>query len=154
MKLRPLKDNRLALARLKAAYECGHAAIQNSQAVDKSDTSDLDQPIPENYFQQLDQEWKRSYGIRIEAHLDPSDALRGRIWRELRRRTLTLLDMRKVKSVVGGSSPMDEERITLEGGVSLQFAKEGYSSPKYTIEYYLRLRTLCYAWAFCGNFKQ
>ena len=150
----PLRDNRLALARLKAAYESGHAAIQNAQAVDKSDASDLDQPIPDNYFQQLDQEWKRSYGIRIEAHLDPSDSLRGRIWRELRRRSLTLLDMKKVKSVVGGSSPMDEERITLEGGVSLQFAKEGYSSPKNTIEYYLRLRTLCYAWAFCGNFKQ
>ena len=82
------------------------------------------------------------------------DSLRGRIWRELRRRTLTLLELRKVKSVIGGSAPLEEERIPLEGGVTLQFAREGHAAPKNVIEYYLRLRTLCYAWAWCGNFKQ
>ena len=67
---------------------------------------------------------------------------------------MTLIELRNVRSVVGGSAPLEEERISLEGGVTLQFSKEGYSTLKNTIEYYLRLRTLCYAWAFCGNFKQ
>eukprot|EP00439_Symbiodinium_sp_Y106_P041725 s3206_g5.t1 len=149
-----LRGDRLVLARLKAAYEAGFAAVHNSQAVEKQDASDLDQPIPDNFFQQLDQEWKRSYNLPIEAHLDPCDSLRGRIWRELRRRTLTLLELRKVRSVIGGSAPLEEEKISLDGGVTLQFAKEGYAAPKNVIEYYLRLRTLCVAWAWCGNFRQ
>ena len=149
-----LRGDRLVLARLKAAYEAGFAAVHNSQAVEKQDASDLDQPIPDNFCQQLDQEWKRSYNLPIEAHLDPCDSLRGRIWRELRRRTLTLLELRKVRSVIGGSAPLEEEKISLDGGVTLQFAKEGYAAPKNVIEYYLRLRTLCVAWAWCGNFRQ
>ena len=149
-----LRGDRLVLARLKAAYETGFAAVHNSQAVEKQDAADLDQPIPDNFFQQLDQEWKRSYNLPIEAHLDPCDSLRGRIWRELRRRTLTLLELRKVRSVIGGSAPLEEETISLDGGVTLQFAKEGYAAPKNVIEYYLRLRTLCMAWAWCGNFRQ
>ena len=48
-----LKGDRLALARLKAAYEAGYSAIQKAQAVDKSEPNDLDQPIPEKHFQQL-----------------------------------------------------------------------------------------------------
>ena len=55
-----LRGDRLVLARLKAAYETGFAAVHNSQAVEKQDAADLDQPIPDNFFQQLDQEWKRS----------------------------------------------------------------------------------------------
>ena len=113
-----LRGDRLVLARLKAAYEAGFAAVHNSQAVEKQDASDLDQPIPDNFFQQLDQEWKRSYNLPIEAHLDPCDSLRGRIWRELRRRTLTLLELRKVRSVIGGSAPLEEETISLDGACS------------------------------------
>ena len=71
----PLKDNRSIESRVRDRL-CGYAAVQNAQTVEKTEGKDLDQPIPENYFQQLDQEWRRSYAIRI--------------WRGLRRSTLTL----------------------------------------------------------------
>ena len=51
----------------------------------------------------------------------------------------------KVKSVVGGSLLLEEERISLESGVSRQLSKDGLHVLKNTIEYHLRLRTLCYA---------
>ena len=71
----------------------------------------------------------------------------------MRRRTLTIIEMRKVKSVVGGTSPLDEDKISLEKGVTIQFNKVENQAPRSVIEYYLKLRILCYAWCWSGNFK-
>ena len=149
-----LRDSRLVLARFKAAYQAGLAAVQSVQTTSsKVDPPDAEEAIPEGQFQQLSQDWSRAYGLTIEAHLDPADALRAHVWREMRRRTMTVIEIKKVKSVVGGSMPLDEERINLEHGVTLQFAKDTTVPPKSAAEYYFRLRTLCNAWAWAGNFK-
>ena len=91
--------------------------------------------------------------LRCVAAVPPADSLRARIWREMRRRTLTIIEMRKVKSVVGGTSPLDEDKISLEKGVTIQFNKVENQAPRSVIEYYLKLRILCYAWCWSGNFK-
>ncbi|OLP99622.1 hypothetical protein AK812_SmicGene17832 [Symbiodinium microadriaticum] len=147
-----LKDNRLALARWKAAYTMGHSAIQQGNAPDK-EALDIDNPIPEGQHSQLAAEWTRVYNLPLDPHLDPSDSLRGRIWREFRRRSLTLLELKRVKSIIGGSSPLEEERISLDAGVTLAFGKDTATAPKNVTDAYLRLRTLMNAWAFSGNFK-
>ena len=148
-----LKDSRLVLARFKAAWSSGMAAISAAQLPSSKLESNEEEPIPELQFQQLAADWARSYGLRIDPHLDPCDSLRARIWREMRRRTLTIIEMRKVKSVVGGTSPLDEDKISLEKGVTIQFNKVENQAPRSVIEYYLKLRILCYAWCWSGNFK-
>ena len=148
-----LKDSRLVLARFKAAWSSGMAAISAAQLPSSKVESNEEEPIPELQFQQLAADWTRSYGLRIDPHLDPCDSLRARIWREMRRRTLTIIEMHKVKSVVGGASPLDEDKISLEKGVTIQFNKTENQAPRSVIEYYLKLRILCYAWCWSGNFK-
>ena len=149
-----LKDSRLILARFKAAWKSGSAAIQAAQtAATKHEAADVEDPIPELQFQQLSADWQKSYRLVIESHLDPSDTLWARIWREFRRRCLTVIDIAEVKSVVGGTSPLDGEKISLDKGVVLQFSKAEQAAPRSVPEHYLKLRILCYAWAWAGNYK-
>ena len=115
-----LRESRLILARFKSAWQSGVTAIQAAQtATAKHESADVEEPIPELQFQQLANDWQRSYNLKIEPHLDPSDSLRARVWREFKRRTLTIMEMSKVKSVVGGASPLDEDKISLEKGVTI-----------------------------------
>ena len=49
MRSRPLRDNRVAQARFKAAYEAGQYAIKQVTQVASKQT-DLDEPLPEATF--------------------------------------------------------------------------------------------------------
>ena len=149
-----IRESRLILARFKSAWQSGVTAIQAAQtATAKHESADVEEPIPELQFQQLANDWQGSYNLKIEPHLDPSDSLRARVWREFKRRALTIMEMSKVKSVVGGASPLDEDKISFEKGVTIQFNKTDSQAPKSVVEYYLKLRILCYAWSWSGNFE-
>ncbi|CAE7505196.1 unnamed protein product [Symbiodinium necroappetens] len=149
-----IKDNRLALARVKAAWQAGSVAIESSQqsAIKHQGDLDLDDPLPEATMQTLQSDWKRTYSFIIEPHLEPADSLRGRVHREFKRRSMSVLDARKIKTVVSQSMPSREENITLNNGVVLQMHKEHLAPLRSAVEYYWRLRTLAYAWAWGGNF--
>ena len=109
-----IRDNRLALARFKAAWQAGSSAIAASQqaATRHQQDTDLEDPLPEATTQQLQHDFQKAYGIVVETHLEPSDALRGRVYREFRRHTMTVIEARKIKSVVAQATPQREESVT------------------------------------------
>ncbi|CAE7257437.1 unnamed protein product [Symbiodinium microadriaticum] len=148
-----LKDNRLALSRFKAAYEAGAAAIKNARDVaSKIDADkDLDEPLGEVQMSQLMADWKKSYDLEMDPQLEPADTLRGRVFREFKRKSMTVLEMRKVKTVVSACVPSTTEVAMLSDSLALQLKREQISPIKDVVQYYWRLRTLCYCWAFCGN---
>ena len=149
-----IRDNRLALARVKASWQAGSTAIQACQqtAIQHQSDMDLDDPLPEATLQTLQHDWKRSYQLVMEPHLEPADSLRGRVYREFKRRTMSVLDARKIKTIVAQSMPSREENILLHTGVVLQMHKESLAPLRSAVEYYWALRTLAYAWAFAGNY--
>ena len=148
-----LKDNRLALSRFKAAYEAGAAAIKNARDVaSKIDADkDLDEPLGEVQMSQLMADWKKSYDLDMDPQLEPADTLRGRVFREFKRKSMTVLEMRKIKTVVSACVPSTTEVAVLSDSLALQLKREQISPIKDVVQYYWRLRTLCYCWAFCGN---
>ena len=102
-----LKDNRLILARFKAAYESGVSAIKASQATQKVEDS-VDTVLPESTLQAITKDFARRYGVVLDPHLDPSDSLRSRVYKEFRRQTMTVLETRRIKSMMHIAVPQDD----------------------------------------------
>ena len=71
-----LKDNRIAAARFKAAYETGMQAIKQASQMAKAGPEALDEPLPEATNSQLSKDFKSKYGMELDPFLDPCDALR------------------------------------------------------------------------------
>eukprot|EP00435_Cladocopium_sp_Y103_P025431 s4491_g6.t1 len=147
-----LKENRLILSRFKAAYESGLSAIKTSQTSAKAEES-LDTVLPESTMQAVTKDFARRYGVVLDPHLDPSDSLRSRIYREFRRQTMTVLETRRVKSMLHVAVPKTTENIKLSESLQLQLQEDESIVITTAIEYYFALRTLCYAWAWSGNFE-
>ena len=61
--------------------------------------------------------------------------------------TMTVLDLRKVKSVLSQATPKQHDTVTIAGNISFEFDKEA----EQTIHYF-KLRTLGYGWAWGGSF--
>ena len=147
-----LKDNRIILSRFKAAYEGGISAIKTSQSSQKVEDS-LDAVLPETTLQSVTKDFARRYGVVLDPHFDPSDALRSRIYKEFRRQTMTVLETRRVKSMMHVAVPKTTENIKLSDSLQLQLQEDESIVITTAIEYYLALRTLCNAWALAGNFE-
>ena len=147
-----LKENRIILSRFKAAYESGVAAIKSSQTSQKVEES-LDAVLPETTLQAVTKDFARRYGVVLDPHFDPSDPLRSRIYREFRRQTMTVLETRRVKSMMHVAVPKTTENIKLSDSLQLQLQEDESTIIATAIEYYMALRTLCNAWAWAGNFE-
>ena len=146
-----LKGNRIALARFKSAYEAGHQALKHAaQAAPKSE--DLDEALPDTTIQQMNVDWTKRYNLSFDSVLEPSEQLRSRVYREFRKQSMTVVDMKKVKSVLTISQPRSSDSIALPGGLQLQLEKEVSVSLRSVTEYYFALRVLAHAWAWAGNF--
>ena len=146
-----LQQNRIALARFKSAYECGVQALkQAAQSAPKSE--DLDAVLPDGQLQQLQNDWLKRYSLQFESFLEPSEQLRSRIYREFKGQKLTVLEIRKVKSVLNLATPRAQEQVQLPGGVQLHFDRDVGISLKSVLEYYQQLRVLMHAWAWAGNY--
>ena len=146
-----LKGNRIALARFKSAYEAGHQALKHAaQAAPKSE--DLDEALPDTTIQQMNVDWTKRYNLSFDSVLEPSEQLRSRVYREFRKQSMTVVDMKKVKSVLTVSQPRSSDSIALPGGLQLQLEKEVSVSLRSVTEYYFALRVLAHAWAWAGNF--
>ncbi|CAJ1402343.1 unnamed protein product [Effrenium voratum] len=98
----------------------------------------------------------RLYNIVLDPHLEPSDALRGRVWREFAKRTMSVIEAKKIKSLLAQSAPVSSETVKLQdssrGAISLSFAREPDAQIKDVASYYFALRMLLNCWAFCGIF--
>ena len=70
------KENRLAQARLRAAYSAGAEAIKQAAQAAKS-SEGVDDPLPESTMEQLNRDFRSKYALIVEATLEPSDALSG-----------------------------------------------------------------------------
>ena len=152
MEWRPSKNCRLALARFKAAYESGLAAIKHSQSQPKADDS-TDAILPDSTMNQVSADWKRCYGVILDPHLDPSDALRSRVYREFHKQTMTVIEARRVRSMVHVSVPKTMENVRLSDSIQLQFQEETSVAIGNIVEYYWAIRVLCNAWSWGGLFE-
>ncbi len=113
-----LRDNRIALARFKSAYECGSQALrQAAQSAPKSE--DMDAVLPDGQLQQLQNDWLKRYSLQFESFLEPSEQLRSRIYREFKSQKPTVIEVRKVKSVLNLATPRAQEQVQLPGGYTL-----------------------------------
>eukprot|EP00435_Cladocopium_sp_Y103_P025477 s1719_g6.t1 len=147
-----LKGNRIILARFKAAFESGMAAIKASQAAPKSEEQ-ADQVLPEATLQSVTAAFFKKYGVILDPHTDPSDALRSRIYREFRRGTMSLLEAKRIKSMLNITVPKTQDNIKLSDSVRLQLQEDETISITSSIEYYMQLRTLMNAWGWAGLFE-
>ena len=146
-----LKDNRIAAARFKAAYETGMQAIKQASQMAKAGPEALDEPLPEATNSQLSKDFKTKYGIELDPFLDPCDALRARVYREFRKGTISVVDVRKVRSIVSSSIPKSQDSLALPGGLKLEFDRDIPLDITNAIQYYFGLRTL-YAWSWAGSY--
>ena len=147
-----MKDNRLLRARLKAAHAAGLEAIRAAAAEAKQPEA-VDETLPESTMQQLHKDFAAKYGVVLDAFLEPSDALRSRIYREFRKRTRSVISVAKVRSILHQSAPKQQESVRLGAGVQLEFAADDHRIVRTVVEYYFSLRTLAYAWAWGGLYK-
>ena len=144
------KQDRIAGARFKSAYLAGQQALKQSLEVSPI-ADDPDQPLPESTTQQLNRDWDRKYSIKWESFVDPADSLRARVYREFKKFTMTLIECRKIKSILTYSMPKAHEEVHLQGGAKIAFDKEVVTDIKNVIDYYFALRTLAVAWSWGGN---
>ena len=147
-----LRDNRVAQARFKAAYEAGQFAIKQVTQVSAKQT-DLDEPLPEATFSQMSRDFKARYDVEWDPALDPSDTLRARVFREFKRQTITVIDMKKVKSIVTSSHPKAQESVTLGNGLKLEFDRDVVNDVSGMVQYYMAMRVLMHAWAWAGSYQ-
>ena len=148
-----LKDNRLAQARLRAAYSAGAEAIKQAAQAAKS-AEGVDDPLPESTMDQLNRDFRTRYGLIIEATLEPSDALRARVYREFRKRTMSVVPASRIKSVLHQATPRQQDAVKLGEGIQLEFHTEESRTIRNVADYYWSLRTLAYAWAWAGLHQQ
>ena len=147
----PVKDNRIALARFKSAWEAGAAALKQAMSAAPS-AQDPDALLPETTLQTLQRDFEKRYNYKVEPFLDPNDALRSRIYREFKKKSMSIIDIKKIKSVLAQAVPKSHEAVALAGGLKLEFDAETSASVKSVVEYFFQLKILAMAWAWSGNF--
>ena len=146
-----LNGNRIAEARFKSAYECGTQALKQA-ALPSQKVEDPDEVLPEGTMTQLNKDWIKRYNVQFESWFEPSEQLRSRVYREWRKQSMTVIDAKKIKSMLHVTTPKSKEHVELPGGLQLQFDKESTLSLKSVTDYYAALRILCHCWAWSGNY--
>ena len=146
-----LKGNRIAMARFKSAYECGTVALkQAAQPAAKSE--DPDELLPEGTMQQLNRDWTKRYSLHFEPWFEPSEQLRSRVYREWRKQSMTVIDAKKIRSMMHITTPKSKEQVDLPGGIQLQFDREYSANFRSVADYYAALGILAHCWAWSGNY--
>lgn len=148
--VKELKGNRIASARFRSAWEAGSQALKQATLVQPVEQPD--ELLPDTVVNQLSRDFAKKYNLTIDTWLEPCDTLRSRVYREWKKQTMTVLDIRRVKSVISQAVPKQQDTVTLSGGVSLEIDKEVTVDVKTAVEYYWKLRVLCNAWAWAGTF--
>lgn len=147
-----LKDNRIILARFRSAYEIGRESLRQAAAPSEK-VADPNEPLPDATMKALNADWLKRYALQLDPQVDPSEGLRSRVHREFKKQQMTVLEVKKVRSVINLASPHRQESVSLSDNVHLEFHKEPIVQVRSAVEYYFQLRTLVHAWAWAGNYK-
>ena len=147
-----LKGNRIAMARFKSSFEAGRLALRQA-ATPATKSEDIGEVLPDGTMQLLNSEWTKRYHLAFEASLEPSEQLRSRIYREWRKGNMSVLDVKKIRSVLSMATPRTQESVQLPGGLVLGFDKEVLTTTRTVTDYYFSLRVLAHAWAWAGNYN-
>ena len=147
------KDNKLAVARVRAAWRQAHTALKSLEArTQKGDAMDDLKPLPQQTSEDLAKAWASKYSIVLDIRLTPSDTLVGRCWREFKRVTPSLISIRKVRSLFAAQLPKKERTVSLGQSTKLQLDVETDRALTSVVEYYFGLRILINAFVWAGNF--
>ena len=114
---------------------------------------DVEKPLGEIEDREVKQAWSDRYGILIANDLHPSDALLARVYREMRRFTMTLIPLNRMKSLVHTQVPAASRKETLAGNVSLHYEPDRVLALNSVVDMYWALRTWANAVALAGNFE-
>ena len=148
------KDNKLAVARVRAAWRQAHTALKSVEARTQKGEAvdDLDEPLPQQTSEDLAKAWAAKYSLVLDIRLTPSDQLVGRCWREFKRVTPSLISIRKVRSLFAAQLPKKERTVSLGQSTKLQLDVEMDRALTSVIEYYFGLRILINAYVWAGNY--
>ena len=91
-------------------------------------------------------DWTKRYNLIFDFVLEPSQQLRARVYREFKKGTI--LNMKKVRSVLIMAQPKPSESIALRDGLPLQLEKEVAINLMSVTGYYFALRVLAHAWTY------
>ena len=103
-------------------------------------------PLPDSTVTQMNHDWMHRYNLQFDASIEPSESLRARIYMEFKRGTMSVIEAKKIKSVLHMASPKLNETVDLAGGLQLNFQSESLVAVKSA------MRTLVHAWAWADNF--
>ena len=154
------KANRVQRGRLHSAWQAAATAIKKVEDTPKADGSNglstdisWEAPLTDTESEKMWGDWKNKYAVRHECHVLPGDPLLNRLHREMRQHKMSVIDVRKWKSVLHERQP---DRVTETQVTTRAKLVEGVISeyrPCNIIEYYWGLRTLCNAMAIAGNYE-
>lgn len=146
-----LQGNPIIVARFRSAYEMGREALRQA-AVPATKVTDPDELLPEGTLRSLNSDWQKRYNFTLEANLEPSEQLRSRLHREFKKQQMTVIEARKVRSVIALHTPKIHESVSVGAGVHLEFDRDQGISIRSAVDYYWQLRILAYGWAWAGNY--
>ena len=146
-------DSNIEVARMRAAWRVASSTIKATESKQATGTKhcDLDDPLDTYIADDLQTRWDARYPLLLHMMLCPSDSLVGRVYREIKRNTATVISMQKVKSLHMAQQPFESQSIPV-GDATLETNKPVETPITGALDYYFRMRTLSYAYIKAGNF--
>jgi hypothetical protein len=152
----PAKGDALQRSRLRTAWELCRAELK--QAITKKSTGDSesnwDTPLDPEVQKTQEQQFSKLYNLRFEPHACPSDALFARLYREFRRKSMSLVELSRVRSSSQQHCVMSPTHRRLASGISLTLDGEpelpdaAFSTP---LQMLWALQVLTHGWIMTGT---
>ena len=149
-----MRDTPIPLARLRAAWRSGHAALKSiEQRASSADAAtDFDQPLQDAAALEIQDAWDKRYHLTLEIRVSPADSLVARLYREFRRSAATVIPVSKCRSLFQANKPRVEKSVPLADQMRIEFGQQDEAPARTVIDYYWGLRTLANANAKAGNY--
>ena len=145
------KGNALQVSRIRAAWRAAKVLILKTEKARLSGTiDDLDEPLEEQLQGELYQAWDDFHHFQFDMFTAPSDALLGRLYREVQRCQASVIPIKKVQSLASAAVPTSTQERDLGGQVRLSI---GANAPEVdsVYVYFMGLRVLGHAYALIGQ---
>ena len=147
------KEDGRALSRLRTAWCAAKKSVDmetptNARKTKDGETEDV---IPDKDAEGLAKRWDNHHKMVMSIYLRPADSLMAKIWKEIQRNEHTVHTAKKIRSIFQATLPNAEESVELKPGVTMEFDKETVTDPQTVVEYYAVMRTLAFAYIYCGS---
>ena len=147
------KDDLVQLSRLRNAWREAQLLVDKSRKRRlEGIADDCDDPLDSGTQENLLQSFQAMYGVKLNMHLTPSDALLGRVYREFTRNAPTVIPAKKIMSLYKASAGASRESVSLGSNIMVQVSSEP-PAIKTVIAYYWSLLVLANAYALAGTHK-